>query len=245
MRLNTDGLIIRETQTGEADRLVTVLTADMGVIRAFVRGARSIKSRSLSATQLLAYSRFSIYMNRDVYTIDEAEPIEVFFGLRGDLVRTSLAMYFCELICELAPEGADSKEILSLALNTLYKLSVNKTPTYQLKAIFEMRLLSLTGYMPNLIGCAECGEYSDETMFFDMEHSQLYCTKCTRTNHAHPLSIGVVSALRHICLSEPEKVFSFTLSPAGLKSLSDTAEMYLLATTQRRYKSLELYKTLT
>ena len=245
MRLNTDGLIIREMQTGEADRLVTVLTRDMGVIRAFVRGARSIKSRSLSATQLLGYSRFSVYMSRDTYTIDEAEPIEVFFGVRSDFARTSLAMYFCELICELAPEGTDSQEILSLALNTLYKLSNNKLPTHQLKAIFEMRLLSLTGYMPVLIGCSECGKYSDETMLFDIERSQLYCQSCKPPQRVVPVSLGVVTALRHICLSDPEKVYSFTLSPSGLRSLSEVSEAYLLARTQRRYKSLELYKSFT
>ena len=245
MRLNTDGLIIKETNVGDADRFVTVLTRDMGVIRAFVRGARSIKSRSLSATQLLGYSRLSVFMSRDTYVIDEAEPIEVFFGVRGDFTRTSLAMYFCELISELAPEGNDSQEILSLALNTLYKLSNNKLPTHQLKAIFEMRLLSLTGYMPALVGCEHCGKYSDDTMYFDVEHSQLYCSSCKPSQHTFALGVGVVTALRHICLSDPEKVFSFTLSAAGLKSLSEISEIYLLARTQRRYKSLDLYKSFT
>lgn len=245
MRLNTDGLIIREKQTGEADRLVTVLTRDMGIVKAFVRGARKVKSRSLSSTQLLSYSRFSIYMNRDVYTIDEAEPIEVFFNLRKDLTRTSLAMYFCELICELAPESTDSSEILSLALNSLYFLTNNKIPVHQLKAVFELRLLSLTGYMPDLVGCAECSVFSDEVMFFDTENSQLFCSKCKRPVHAFELSVGVVTAMRHICLSEPQKIFSFTLSNTGLKSLADISERFLLATTQRRYKSLELYKSFT
>lgn len=245
MRLNTEGLIIKEIQTGEADRLVTVLTRDMGVIRAFVRGARSIKSRSLSATQLLGYSKLSIYMNRDVYTIDEAEPIEVFFGVRGDFARTSLAMYFCELIIELAPEGGDSSELLSLILNTLYKLSNNKLSVAQLKAIFELRILSLTGYMPNLLACSSCGEYSTEMMYFDVEHACLFCSDCKPERHSLELTIGVVSAMRHICLSEPEKIFSFSLSAQGLKSLSEISEIYLLARTQRRYKSLELYRSFT
>ena len=47
MKLSTDGLIIREQQTGEDDRLVTLLTRDYGVLRAFVRGAKRIKSKSL------------------------------------------------------------------------------------------------------------------------------------------------------------------------------------------------------
>lgn len=245
MRLNTDGLIIRETQTGEADRLVTVLTRDMGVIKAFVRGARSIKSRSLSATQLLSYSRFSVYMNREVYTIDEAEPIEVFYDVRRDVVRTALAMYFCELAGELAPRETDAQEVLSLTLNTLYKLSRNSLPTQQLKAIFELRLMSLSGYMPNLISCSVCGKYADEVMNFSYEQAQLYCRDCMPNIPTISLTIGVITAMRHICYSEPEKLFSFSLSPAGMKSLGEVTQTYLLSRTQHRFKSLDFYKSFT
>ena len=84
MQINTDGLIIREQSIGESDRLVTVLTREQGILRAFVRGAKAMKSRSASSTQLLCYSRLSIYEGREKYIIDEAEPIEVVFSLRTD-----------------------------------------------------------------------------------------------------------------------------------------------------------------
>jgi len=104
MQINTDGLIIREQSIGESDRLVTVLTREQGILRAFVRGAKAMKSRSASSTQLLCYSRLSIYEGREKYIIDEAEPIEVFFSLRTDFEKLSLAQYFCELALALAPE---------------------------------------------------------------------------------------------------------------------------------------------
>ena len=59
MQINTDGLIIREQSIGESDRLVTVLTREQGILRAFVRGAKAMKSRSASSTQLLCYSRLN------------------------------------------------------------------------------------------------------------------------------------------------------------------------------------------
>ena len=65
MQINTDGLIIREQSIGESDRLVTVLTREQGILRAFVRGAKAMKSRSASSTQLLCYSRLSIYEGRE------------------------------------------------------------------------------------------------------------------------------------------------------------------------------------
>lgn len=78
MRLEADGLVIREQNIGESDRLITLLTRQKGIVRAFVRGARRIKSTYAGATQLLCYSRFSIYMGKEKNVIDEAEPINVF-----------------------------------------------------------------------------------------------------------------------------------------------------------------------
>ena len=173
MRLNTDGLVIREQNIGEADRRVTLLTRDYGIVHAFARGARRIKSNALTATQLLSYSRFSIFQGRDSYIIDEAEPIEVFFSLRGDMEALSLALYFAQLMAELAPELDDAAPYLRLILNTLHLLAAGKRPQLQLKAIFEMRLLSIAGYMPNLVACETCGAFESDPMFFDAVHGRL------------------------------------------------------------------------
>ncbi len=244
MRLNTDGLIIREYHTGEADRLVTVLTRDMGIIKAFVRGARGVKSKSLSSTQLLAYSKLSFFMGRDTYTIDEAEPIEVFFGLRKDIVRLSLAQYFCELDNELAPQEENAEEYLRLTLNALYLLSKGKIPAEQLRATFQLRLVCLAGYTPDLLACGGCGEFASDEMFFDLNSASIFCPHCERPPHCERLSLGVLTAMRHICYAEQEKLFSFSLSEESVRTLAAVTEKYLLLQTQRRYKTLEFYKTL-
>ena len=75
MQIYTDGLIIREQAIGESDRLVTVLTRDEGLLRAFVRRAKDLKNRGSSATQLLCYSRLTIYRGREKYIIGDARPI--------------------------------------------------------------------------------------------------------------------------------------------------------------------------
>ena len=104
MQIKTQGLIIKEQTIGESDRLVTVLTRDSGVLRAFARRAKNLKDSKSAATQLLCYSRLSIFKGRDKYIIDDAEPAEVFFGLRRDIGALSLAQYFCELAYLMVPE---------------------------------------------------------------------------------------------------------------------------------------------
>ena len=108
MQIETDGLVIMERQVGESDRLITVLTREEGVLRAFARKAKLLRSSKLSATQLLCYSRFLIYKGRDKYIIDDAQPVEVFFDLRRDIGSLSLAQYFCELAGALAPQEAEA-----------------------------------------------------------------------------------------------------------------------------------------
>lgn len=244
MRLNTDGLIIREQQTGEDDRLVTLLTREYGVIRAFVRGAKRIKSRSQSSTQLFAYGNYSIYRGKDAYSIDEAQPIEIFFDLRNDIVALSLAQYFCELAGELAPVEDDAEEYLRLVLNALHMLMKNKKPHNQLKAIVELRLLTLSGYMPDLVACGDCEKFDDEGMFFSPVEGQIFCGECVKDHTCIPLPNGVLSAMRHICYTEDSKLFSFILPDESMQYLADVAEQFLLVQTSKKYKTLDFYKAM-
>ena len=244
MKLNTDGLIIREQQTGEDDRLVTLLTRDYGVLRAFVRGAKRIKSKSQSATQLFAYGNFSIYRGKDAYSIDEAQPIEIFFDLRNDIVSLSLAQYFCELAGEFAPVEEEAEEYLKLILNALHILSKNKKSHEQLKAIVELRLLALSGYMPDLSECADCGEFKDNGMFFSPVEGTLICSECVKDHTCFRLPNGVLYAMRHICFSESSKLFSFLLPEDSMKYLSEVTEQFLLMQTSKKFKTLDFYKTM-
>ena len=243
MKLNTDGLIIREHRTVEDDRLVTLLTRDYGVIRAFVRGAKRAKSRFQSSTQLFSYAKFSIYRGKDAYSVDEAQPIKIFFGLRDDIQKLSLAQYFCELVGELAPVEAQADEYLRLMLNALYLLSDGKRSPEQLKAIVELRRLCLSGYMPDLTYCGDCDGESDAMLFSPVE-GKIFCADCSSNHTGILLPSGVLAAMRHICYCEDGKLFSFNLGGDSLNCLCDITERYLLIQTDRKYKTLDFYKTM-
>lgn len=244
MRTNTDGLILKEQNIGEKDKLVTVLTRHNGLVRAFVRGAKSFKNRKNSATGMFCYSKLSFYKTKDSYIIDEAEPLETFFGLREDIMKISLAQYFCELIMSLVQEDGDTEEYLRLILNSFHFLAKNKLPLEQVKAITEMRLMCIAGFMPNLIACERCGEYETDTMYFDVDGGLLYCENCVSSNALLGLDIGLVKAIRHICFSEFEKIYSFKMEEYALPDLSYITEKYLLSQMQKSFKTLDFYNSL-
>lgn len=242
MRMNTDGLVLRVTDVGESDRVLTILTKDYGVLRAFANGAKKLKSSIQSASQPLCYSRFSVYKNRDSYIIDDAVCTESFFRLREDIEKLSLAQYFCELAMELAPELEDSSEQLSLVLNCLHLLVTGKRDMTFLKTVAELRLLTLAGYMPDVSGCASCGCEPEGNVRFDIGSGSIFCEKCA--GQSASLSLGVLYALRHICLSEPGKLFSFEMPDPALKKLAAVSESYLRSQVKHSFRSLEFYHSL-
>lgn len=244
MQIETKGLVILEKSVNESDRLVTVLTREEGVVRAFAQQAKKIKSNKLCATQLFSYSRFTIFKGRDKYIINDAQPIEVFFDLRRDIERLSLAQYFCELAGVLAPQEAEAGDFLRLMLNSLHFLCKATRPNAQIKAIVEMRMLSLAGYMPNLVCCAGCSCYEADEMIFLPRKGLIYCANCFQDSGepAVKLSRGALTGLRHIIYSDFEKLFSFSMSPQGLKELSNASEQYTLCTVERSFNTLDFYR---
>ena len=157
MRLTTQGIVLRETNYKEADKILTVLTRDLGKRTVKARGCRRKNSKLTAASQLLVYSEMTLSERGEFTTLTEADPLEQFWSVRQDLEDLALASYFAEVTEATAQEGEAAPELLSLLLNSLYALDTLKKPRALVKAAFELKLLCLTGYAPMLEGCAVCG----------------------------------------------------------------------------------------
>ena len=242
MRLITKGLIVREQHTGENDRIVTVLTREQGLVRAFATGARRLQHKNHTGTQLLCYADLTLFRGRESYRVDEAAPIEVFFALRGDIVKLSLAQYFCELARFFCPEESEAEAPLRLLLCALQYLCDDAYPPEQIKAVVELRLLVLAGYAPDLIGCAVCGEGG--AGWLDRTGGRLFCDEHRPADGLlTPLQPGVLAAMRHIVYSDFARVFRFALPEASLRELSAVTESYLCAQAERTFGTLDFYHT--
>ncbi|MCQ2448877.1 MAG: DNA repair protein RecO [Clostridia bacterium] len=244
MRFTTEALVIRESNIGEQDRLITLLTRDMGVIRAFAPGAKSIKSKKGAATGLLSYAAFTIEKKNDSYRIYEASAIRVFFGAGSDIVTLSLAQYFCELSSVLVPRDTDSEEFLRLVLNSLHFLTTEKRSPALMKAITEMRLAVLSGYSPNLVACDICGKFEDDLQYFYITDGKLVCSDCAaNTVNALPVDRTLLSALRHIVYAPFKELYHFTIPDVAAEQLSRITEKYIVYQTEHHYATLDFYNT--
>ena len=141
----TKALVLREVKYKEADRILTLFTADNGKITAKARGALRKSSKTGAATQLLTYADMTLFFNKGKWTVNEASVIESFDGLKTDIERFALGSYFAECAEALSVEDQKDGELLSLVLNSLYALSRGMYDARKIKAAFELRLMSLSG----------------------------------------------------------------------------------------------------
>ena len=145
MFTTTKALVLREVKYKEADRILTLFTADNGKITAKARGALRKSSRTGAATQQLTYADMTLFFNKGKWTVNEASVIEAFEGLKSDIAHLALGSYFAECVEALAVEDQSDPALLSLTLNSLYALSRNLHDERKIKAAFELRLMSLSG----------------------------------------------------------------------------------------------------
>ncbi len=242
-RFTTEGLVIKEMNVGESDRLVTLFTREHGLIKAFASGAKNIKSKKAAGTALLTYSSFTILNKKGTFRIYEATPQNSFFTMGSDIEILSLSQYFCELALTFAESGVPNEEFLRLILNSLYFLTTKQKSPQLLKAITELRTAVISGYMPNLLACNECGKFEDDVMFFNLSDGSLYCNECNKSGALIPLERTLVSAIRHIAFSEFGKLYSFEIPEKSAEKLSKITEKYITVQTDYSFATLNFYNS--
>ncbi len=240
-----EGIVLKERSFGEQDKFIDVLTKDRGVIELPVKGARKINGRMSASTQLFAYSRFCFEQKKNRLYINSVEPIHIFYGLRDSLSAISLASYFADIVRSCIPELTESENIARLFLNTLHYLENNLRSEKLLKSIFELRLMSETGFMPDVLGCRICGDFEPQVIYFSVPEGGFICGNCCNSaDYGVKLEYPVLQAVRHIVLADFDRLFNFRVSDKTLDRLAFFAEKYIIAHLEKNFNTLDFYKSL-
>ena len=230
MRTTTMGLVLRATKTGEADRALLLLTPD-GLVSAMAKGALRLKSRLFSGTGLFCYSEFTLFEGKTMFVVDEAEVRQVFWGIHESVEHMALAMYFAELASTLSPTGQEAEAQLRRALRLV-------------KAVYELRAMTLAGFMPDLVACADCVKYEGGAFCFDARKGRLYCCECAAKRELEcNLDPAALAAMRHIVFSGDDKLFSFSLAEHSTQLLGAVTGRWALYCVDRPLRSLDFLNT--
>lgn len=249
--IKVKGIVTRSVQYKENDKIITVLTAELGRISVYCHGAKSNKSKFLTPSRLFCYSEFVLTRKKDFYYVKEADYIEAFFDIVNSMDKLFLGQYFLEVINEISVEGERHDGLLRLLLNSLYALSKELAPFGVIKSAFELRACVEMGVSPYLEGCRECGVVGDETVYFDVLNGNTVCKSCLLTENGNyedkqvgvylPATRSVIVAMQYVEKSRLERLFSFSLNDDALELFTAITEKYLLSQIGKSFVTLDLY----
>ena len=238
------GIVLRETQTRESDKILTLLTGELGKVPVIARGLRKKHCAFAAAAQPLVWSEWTLYRRGEWLYARESSTLELFSGLREDLERLALGCFFAELTESVTVEGAPAEELLRHLLNGLYALSTLHKPPELAEPAFVWKLLSLAGYEPLADGCAVCGAPDPEEPRLDPVQGVIRCGRCGPAGTGSPLCRDSLAALRHILYGDPKRLYAFSLEGEPLARLTRASEGFLAAQLERRFPTLDYYKSL-
>ena len=240
----TRALVLREVKYKEADKILTVLTEDEGKLTVSARGVMRRGSKIAAACQFLTFSEMTLFENRGKWYVDEAQTVEQFLGLREDIALLALGTYFAELLEAVSDEDSPNPEVLRLGLNSLFALGSGLYAPEHIKAVFELRLMCLSGYEPALDCCPVCGKEEIASPVFSTLGGAVLCGKCRNLEYGEtfPLCAASLAAMRHISGAESKKIFSFSLDDKAAKRLYTVCEAYVFAQLERRFSALDYWR---
>lgn len=264
------GLVLRVTDVGESDRMLTVLTAEEGKLSVWARGVRKLTSSGLSSAQLFSYANFTLRRGRDRCFFREANALEMFHGITASVEGNALATYLCELADEIAYPGGESPALLQLTLNALWAIAQGTHPLYIIKGAYELRAAAIAGFMPDLFSCTACEKQAiDGPSMLDVANGRVFCGPCYEELFLKPREVlspreqseperdttdtplvwesvmeGTLLAMRYILYTGAKRQFSFTVPERDEKNFARVCERYLLHHIGHGYKSLSFYKSL-
>ena len=196
----TEAIVLRQTPLGEADRILTLFTPDMGKVRAVAKGIRRTKSKLGGHLELLNQVSVSLARGRNLDIVTEAVLIESFKGFKEDLGRLSKSLYMAELVDGFSVEEASSDAVYGLLLDSLGWLAALDQPDLLLRH-FEMQLLEHSGYRPELHSCVECrADLEPGDHVFSCARGGAICPDCRGTSAevVVPVTINAMKVLRFL-----------------------------------------------
>lgn len=196
--LKVEAVVLRHSDYGEADRLLTIFTREQGKLRAIAKGVRKMQSRKAGHLEPFTQVALMLAQGHDLWIVTQAEAIESLQPLREDLTRLGYAGYVVELLDRFTYEEGQNWQLYQLLVETLKRLSQEEEAFVPVR-YYEMRLLDLLGFRPMLFECALCGKtIQPEDQYFSAERGGVLCPDCgLKVNEVRPVSMDALRYMRH------------------------------------------------
>ncbi|MBI2844250.1 MAG: DNA repair protein RecO [Armatimonadetes bacterium] len=238
-------IVLRRVNIGETDRVIALYTREKGKISGIAKGARKALSKLAGASELFTYGRYFLAVGRELDIITQTEIRESFPRIRGDLKRVAHATYIAELVNALVEEHEANFELFDTLLSALYLLEGGVDPEIVAR-YFELQVMSLMGYRPELDRCLRCDRApAGEGVMFSPSSGGVVCEECgPLPDDVIYLSGESATAMRRLLAAEPQALKDMQFAPAVKDELFHAIRWYVRYRTDREIKSTEFIQAL-
>lgn len=251
----TEAIVLRHSDFGEADRLLTVYTPYLGKLRLLAKGIRKPASRKAGHLDLFMRTQLLVARGRNLDIVTQAQTIEPYLALRQELWRMSHAYYVGELVDSFGEEQAENPPLYALLCDVLGWICTSADLALTMR-FFEIRLLGLVGYQPQLFECLHCkAPLQPEVNYFLAEEGGMVCPRCAENQPRQvrgaeyrrgmrPIALGTLKVLRYLQTHGYDECIRLQLQPSTRSQVEEVLQQYLVYLLERRLKSVEFLNLL-
>jgi DNA repair protein RecO (recombination protein O) len=233
-----EGVVLRTYRLGESDRIVVLLTAEHGKVRAVAKGVRKTKSKFGARLEPMSHVKLLLYRGRELDIVSQVESVESLAPMLSSLDRASQGIAAIEAVDQLALDREPNPRLYRMAVGVLRTIAERPSPMNV--PAFYWKLLAAEGLEPQLDRCVRCGEGGPDTplVAFDLDEGGVLCRSC-RSGVA--ISSAALAIMRDLLGGRLNAVLALDESPA-------THEVGTLATRamehhiERRLKAVAMFE---
>jgi len=242
----TPALILKRRNFDEADRLLTVLTPEHGKLDVIAKGARKATSTKTGHVELFTVVDMLVSRGRTFHIVTQAEMKTPYLPLREDLQRGAYASYVAELLDRFTMLGEDDFHTLYTLINeTFQRLCEAEDPRLTTR-YYEIRLLDMTGFRPELNQCVLTGEtIQPEDQFFSPAEGGVVSPAAARqTTNLLPITLGALKLLRHMQRSPYSQVYTLQITDLLHNEVERLLLSYIAYILESRLQSVNFIRRL-
>ena len=194
-----DAIVLKHRDYGEADRLLTIYTRQKGKLTVIAKGVRKVRSQKGGHLEPFTHASLQLAVGRTWNLVSQAEAQDIFANLTADLETIGYASYIVELVDRFAYEEEENPQIFTLLKSTLTRLNAGDHPAQLVVRYFEIRLLDVLGFRPELQTCVVTGEQiQPENQYFSAALGGVVSPQAGKAlTGAVPVSVNALKYLRH------------------------------------------------
>jgi len=239
----TEGIVLKSIKLGEADKIITIYSSERGKISAVAKGIRKTKSKFGARLEPFSHVNLLLYDGRNLDIVTQVELVSSFREIREDFDKVVYGSAMLDLLEKISPIEEKDEEVFGFVLSSLQVLSSASKNIPLLLAAFDLKLMSIAGFRPNLSGCVICSGAASslkKEVIFSCEWGGILCDKCGLSDiDASSVSRMTIEAMINILKLDTQDIAGLEMSKSIEKELLSVTQRYVKHYLHARLKSIE------